>query len=51
MADGISLPLSKIKHCLGKKESNNLAFYLKSITNLLPLNTGYFFINQERFKY
>ena len=50
MADGISLPLSKIKHCLAKKELNNLAFYLK-LTNLLPLNTGYFFINQERFKY
>ena len=38
--EGISVPLSMIEHCLGKKELNNSAFSLKFVTNLFSWKIG-----------
>ena len=35
--EGISVPLSTIEHCFAKKELNNSAFSLKSVTSLFSL--------------
>ena len=38
--DGISLPLSTIKHCPAKTVLNNSAFSLKFVTNLFSWKIG-----------
>ena len=39
-SDGRLLPLLITMHCLAKSELNNLAFFLKSVTNLFSWNKG-----------